>query len=410
MEILFQLLVLLLVARAFGVVAARLGQSASVGELLAGVMLALAVTLWGENIAILATMANSEVLGHTADLGIFFLMLLAGVELKPKEVADASGGAFLVALGGMVVPLGTGFLVGWLFLPDEPLRNAQALVIGVAMAITAVPATVKVFSEFGLLHTRLGETVVSAALFDDVFGLILLALVTAIIQTDTIPDPLVLVWLLVKVVGFFAITIVLGVHVYPKVSLRLQAARAAALEVSALVIVALAYGVLAEVLGMHWIMGAFMAGLFFEPSRVGQVAYDNIKLITTAISGGVLGPLFFAYIGLQVDLSALLAVPLFVILLTIVAFLGKLVGAGLPALWIGLQRSEALMVGVGMTSRGAVELVVLSIMLEAGMFAQPSDGEPLVAFLFSALVIMAVVNTLLSPILLRSLSKRRIPT
>jgi Kef-type K+ transport system membrane component KefB len=410
LEILLELLVLLLVARAFGEAAERLGQSASVGELLAGMMLALAATLWGNDIAVLAALAGSEALGHAASLGIFFLVLLAGVELEPREMADASGGAFLVALGGMAVPLGAGFLIGWLLLPESALKDAQALVIGVAMAITAIPATVKVFAEFDLLHTRLGETVVSAALFDDVFGLVLLALVTAIIQTNSIPDPLALVWLLVKVAGFFAITIALGVHVYPKVSRRLQAARAAALEFSALVVVALAYGVLAEALGMHWIMGAFMAGLFFEPSRVGKAAYDNMKFITTAISGGVLGPLFFAYIGLQVDLSALLAVPLFVILLSLVAFLGKFVGAGVPALWIGLQRPEALMVGVGMASRGAVELVVLGIVLEAGLFRQSSDGEPLVTHLFSALVIMAVVNTLLSPLLLRILSKRRGPS
>ena len=89
-----------------------------------------------------------------------------------------------------------------------------------------------------------------------------------------------------------------------------------------------------------------------------------MKIITTAISGGVLGPLFFAYIGLQVDLSAVLAVPLFVLLLTLAAFFGKLVGAGVPALWIGFQRPDALMVGVGMTSRGAIQLVVLGIVLE----------------------------------------------
>ena len=410
MEILLQLLVLLLVARAFGVAAERLGQSASVGELLAGMMLALAVGLWGDNIAFLAALAGSAALDHAASLGIFFLMLLAGVELEPKEVADASGGAFLVALGGLVLPLGAGFLIGWLLLPESPLKDAQALVIGVAMAITAVPATVKVFAELGLLHTRLGETVVSAAIFDDVLGLVLLALVTAIIRTDSIPDPLAVVWLLVKVVGFFAITIALGVHVYPKVSRRLQAMQAAALEFSALVMVALAYGVLAEVLGMHWIMGAFMAGLFFESSRVGQAAYDNMKIITTAISGGVLGPLFFAYIGLQVDLSAVLAVPLFVLLLTLAAFFGKLVGAGVPALWIGFQRPDALMVGIGMTSRGAIQLVVLGIVLEAGLFQQTGPGEPLVTYLFSALVIMAIVNTLLSPLLLRSLSKRHTPS
>ena len=158
------------------------------GELLAGVVLTLAglylapLTPW---LSGLAELRESAFIGHLGTLGIFFLVLMAGIEMKPKEIAETSKAAFLVALGGMLVPLAAGSALGWLILPEGPLKLPQALVIGVAMSITAIPATVKVLSEFDLLHSKLGETVVAAAVFDDVFGLFLLAVVTAVVQTGS---------------------------------------------------------------------------------------------------------------------------------------------------------------------------------------------------------------------------------
>jgi len=207
--------------------------------------------------------------------------------------------------------------------------------------------------------------------------------------------------ILAKVVAFFAVTVTLGTRVYPRVSRGLKALQVAAMELSALAAVALGYGLLAEALDMHWILGAFMAGLFFEKSRVGSKAYNEMKLICGAVTSGLLAPLFFASIGLRVDLTAIAAVPLFLILLIAIAFAGKLVGSGLPALWTGLNRREGLAVGIGMSARGAVELVVLSIAYESGLFFQGENSDPIVAYLFSSLVLMGVVTTLLTPILIR---------
>jgi Kef-type K+ transport system membrane component KefB len=144
-----------------------------------------------------------------------------------------------------------------------------------------------------------------------------------------------------------------------------------------------------------------MAGLYFAPSRVGPATHGEMKMILTALTSGVLGPLFFVSIGLRVDLGTVTAVPLFLSLLIAVAFLGKMAGAGLPALWVGLGRREALAVGVGMSARGAVELVVISIAYEAGLFAPPGVESPVVTHLFSSLILVAVVTTLLTPIVLR---------
>jgi Kef-type K+ transport system membrane component KefB len=409
MEIFFQILVVLVLARLFGEVAERLGQSTSVGELLAGIVLALAGLALASLTPWLADLPDSAVLAHLGNLGIFFLVLTAGIEMEPKEIAETSKGAFLVALGGMLVPLAAGCALGWLIVPDNPLRVPQVLVVGVAMSITAIPATVKVLSEFDLLHSKLGETVVAAAVFDDVFGLFLLAVVTAVVQTGNLPDLGTALWLLGKIALFFAITIALGVHIYPRVSRGLKQMQANALELSALVIAALAYGILAELLGMHWILGAFMAGLYFEGARVGAAVSRDIRVTVAAITGGVLGPFFFVSIGLSVELEAVAALPVIVGALIVLAFAGKTLGAGFAARLSGLPGPAALAVGVGMTSRGAVELVVLRVAQEAGVFAVADGDSAIVRYLFSALVIMALANTFLMPLALRAVLRRRGP-
>ena len=253
MDIFLELLILLLLTRLFSVGAERLGQPTAAGELTAGIMLAAAAGLWGSGIPFLVQLTTSETLEDVAQLGIFFLVLLAGIESKIEELEQHSRSAIFVALGGALVPLVSGFCLGWWFLPDSEVKSIQSFLIGVTLSITSIPATIKVLTEFGLLHSRLGQTIVGAAIVDDVLGMFLLAIMTSIIQTGHTPDPVSLLYLLGKIVLFFVITISLGVHVYPKVSRELKALQIATIEFSALMGIALAYGLLAEALDMHWI-------------------------------------------------------------------------------------------------------------------------------------------------------------
>lgn len=399
------LLCLLLVARFCGVAAERLGQTAPVGELLAGVLIGLGLLLLAPLNGFAASLETAAYLEQIGTLAIFFLVLQAGVELEPREVSAASRGAFAVALGGVLLPMALGVALGWWLLPETPLKTTQALVIGVAISVTAIPATARVFEELGMLHSRLGVMVLSAAVIDDVFGLLLMAGVTTFVAGGGAVDVAELGWLAAKAAGFFVVTGLLGAHVYPHVSERLQEERAVALELSALVAVALAYALLAEALGLHWIMGAFMAGLFFEPARIGVRAYRDMQLFLAAICNGVLGPMFFVSIGLAVDLRAVIEVPLLVLLVILAAFFGKLVGAGIPARLCGFDRRHACAAGVGMSARGAVELIILGVVAEAGVF-DPAAGDGIVAQLFSVLVIMAVVTTFVTPIILRGLLRQ----
>ncbi len=372
----------------------------------AGIALAAVAATAGGLIPALPAFIEGELLAAVADVGIFFLVLLAGIEMKPKEIAEHSVGSIIAAAGGFVLPLAAGTALAWVVLPPSDAKQAQVLLVGVAMAITAIPATVKVFSELGLLHTQVGEIVVAAAVVDDVIGLIVLAVLTAVIETGHIPEFGVLALLLVKVVAFFMITVGLGTHVYPRLRRGLKVLQIASLEFSTLIAVALSYALLAQALGIHWIMGAFMGGLFFEPARVGARAYNEMKLVVTGVTGGLLGPLFFATIGLHVDLQAITAVPVFVLLLIAIAFAGKVVGAGLPALMAGLKPREAMAVGVGMSARGVVELVILGVAHDAGLFVAAPDAAPEFVHLYSALVLMAVATTALAPLGLRWIAPR----
>ncbi len=312
MNVLLELLILILLARVFGETAERIGQPSAVGELGAGVMLAAVAALWEPSVPIITQLTSSKSLEEIAQLGILFLVLSAGIESKLEELRQNSLSAIFVALGGSLVPVVAGVTLGWLFLPETEMKSLQAFLIGITMSITSIPATIKVLTEFELLHSRIGQTIVGAAIIDDILGLFLLAILTSMIQTGQIPGPVDFLILLGKITLFFGITISLGIHVYPKVSQSIKALKLAAVEFSALMAVAFAYGLLAETLNMHWILGAFMAGLYFEPSRVGREAYEEMKLITTGITQGVLGPLFFIWIGLNVSFDAVIEIPLFI--------------------------------------------------------------------------------------------------
>jgi Kef-type K+ transport system membrane component KefB len=402
MESALFLLVLLVAARVCGEASERIGLPASVGEVLAGVMVAFALLRLEPLMPALSAAANGPHARLVADIGVFALMLLAGIEMKPGELMANSRAAAVVAAGGMVLPLAAGTGLAFLFLPESPLKPVQAAFVGVALSTTAVPATTRVLVDLGLLRSRLGETIVAAAVIDDVFGLVILAALIGILGGGP-PDAVALALLVAKVVGFFVVTGLLGVHVYPHVSRRMREMEAAGLELSALVAAALAYGVLAEALDLHWILGAFMAGLFFEESRVGPACHEEVRRIVLGITVGVFGPLFFATIGMSVDLAAVGAIPVFLALLVALALAGKVVGAGLPARAFGFSARESLAIGVGMSSRGVVGLVVASIALDAGIFQSGVPDDVVLPNLFSAVVLTSVVTTLLAPLLLRPL-------
>lgn len=398
MEILYILLVVLVVTRLGAEAAERLGQAALVGELIAGVVLGVVAGQFSDTLPVLSDLSDNDVFQAITDLGIFFLMLLAGIELQPRELAESSKGALAVALGGTIVPLAMGMGLGWYYLPESEFKVAQALFLGVALAVTAIPIAVKVLMDLGQLESKAGRMIVSAAVIDDVLSLLLLAILTSVIRTGSVPDLASMFWLATQIAAFFAITIAIGRYGFPKASQWLKRAHAEEFEFSGLLIAALAFAMLAEALELHFIMGAFVAGLFFSRGTPDPEAFEDVKIKVSGVTTGFLAPVFFASIGLHLSFAALVEIPLFLALLIVIAIVGKIIGAGLTALWLGMDARDSMTVGIGMSGRGAVELVVADVALRAGLFSVPESPPPVVASLFSAVVIMAIATTLLMPI------------
>lgn len=402
MTTLFGLFLFLLLARAFGSAADHLRVPTSVGEMSAGVLIAYLALTAGDMLPFLPAIVHDDLLAGAADVAVFFLVLLVGVEMEPGEIAKSSGRGLGIALGGMLVPLVGGAALAWTILPASDMHDMQALVTGVVLSITALPVVAKVLTDFAMLRTRAGEMIITAALFDDILGLVLIAILLAVLETGAMPALMDFTLLLAKVAGFFGITILLGAHVYPHLTKRLRLLDATAIEFSALVTAALGYGWLAELLGLHWVMGAFMAGLYFEKSRVGARSYMSITAVINTMVQGVLGPLFFLSMGLYIDLAVIADMPITFTLLLAFAILSKLVGAGLPALLMGMGRREAMIIGTGMGARGVVGLVVVGIAYDAGLFTG-NGANPAGTALLSALVLVSVLTTALTPLFLQGL-------
>jgi Kef-type K+ transport system membrane component KefB len=407
LEIFYVLLILLVITRAFGEVSVRLGQPALVGELLAGIALGATIRFSPSSFPVMHGIPENEVFTAITDLGIFFLMLMAGLEMRPREVAEKSKGAILIALGGLIVPLLIGFSLGWYFLPQSNVRLAQALFIGTALAITAVPVAAKVLIDMDKLRSTAGKMIVSAAIIDDILGLLLLAVLTAVIRTGEMPDPAGLIWLAGQIILFMVTVTTIGLFILPYLERVFHHSMSEEFEFSMLLVVAFGFALLAETLQMHFILGAFAAGLFFTKRTMDSDVFEGTQSRISGITTGFLAPVFFASIGLHLDVAAFTSIPLFLLVLIVAAVLCKLIGAGLPAYWIGLSGKDSLIVGVGMSGRGAVELIIADIALRAGLFSHPEPTPAIVANLFSAIVIMAVVTTLMTPIGLRLIVTRK---
>ncbi len=397
MSIIYILLILLIVTRVFGEISERFGQPALLGELLSGICLGLVVHHYDQTFPVLAGLSENEVFTAITDLGIFFLMLLGGIELSPVKLLKASKGAFWVATGGMIFPFLLGLGLAYLVLPDSHILDAQALFLGTVMAVTAVPVSIKALMDLGKLETKVGQTIVSAAVIDDILSLVLLAILTSFLQSGSIPDVAAMSLLLGKIILFFIMAIALGHYLFPAIGRFIGKSQAEEFEFSILLIAAMSYALLAEALGMHFIIGAFLAGLFFRRRTITENVYNDILSKTKGITNGFLAPVFFASIGMHLDLQALLKIPVFVLALIAIATIGKVFGAGLCARSIGMSKYESLSVGIGMNARGAVELIIADIALRAGVFSLAEPIPLVVEYMFSAVVIMAIFTTLMTP-------------
>ncbi|MCH7531046.1 MAG: cation:proton antiporter [Gemmatimonadetes bacterium] len=375
----FDLLILLAGIWLVAVTLRPLGLPTIMGELIVGVLVGPAV---------FGLIEPSEAIALLADIGIFFLMFHAGVETQPREFFDALKRSLGVALVGAIVPFAVSFGVATAF----GLDPVAAVFVGLTMTATAVVVTLKTLKDLGLADTRLARVIVASCVIDDLLTLVVFGLVVGVLSGGSF-EPMNVVVTLAKVVAFFGLAVLLGRFAYPRFTLPFRSKGGKGFTF--VLLVAIAAGLFAEAIGLHMILGAYLAGLFFEE----KVAHPNLVRVVADRSYGIaysfLGPIFFMSLGFSITFDISPSGVAFVVLLTTAVIVGQIVSAGGMALRIGLSAREALTVGVGMCGRAELAFILAALALAQGAI----DSS-----IFSVLIFTAFVLNLFTPLALKGCS------
>ncbi len=375
-EIALDLLILLGGVWLVAVTLRPLGLPTIMGELIVGVLLGPAVFGW---------IQPGELIQLLAEIGIFFLMFHAGVETQPLEFFQALKRSMGVAVVGAIVPFTVSFSVALLF----GLSMVGATFVALTMTATAVVITLKSLKDLGLANTRVARVIVASCVIDDLLTLIFFGLVIGVLSGGEF-EPMILLITLGKVLGFVAVAVVLGKYVYPRLSLPFRSEGGKGFTF--VLVMALALGLFAEAIGLHIILGAYLAGLFFEE----KVAHPNLVRIVKDRAYGIaysfLGPIFFISLGFSITFDISLSTIGFILVLTAVVIVGQILSAGGMALRMGMPKLEALTVGVGMCGRAEIAFILASLALAQGAIDKP---------VFSALIFTAFVLNLFTPLALK---------
>ncbi len=353
-----------------------LGLPTVMGELIVGVLVGPAV---------FGLITPNEAIQLLAEIGIFFLMFHAGLETQPLEFFDALKRSLGVDFVGAIVPFTVSFGVATLF----GLDVVGATFVGLTMTATAVVITLKSLKELGLANTRLARVVIASCVIDVLLTLVFFGLLIGVLTGGSF-EPIIIVITLGKVVAFFAVSLLLGRFVYPRLTLPFRSEGGKGFTF--VLLIAIGSGLFAEAIGLHMILGAYLAGLFFEE----RVAHPNLVKIVIDRSYGIaysfLGPIFFISLGFSITFDISASEVGFIALLTTVVIVGQILSAGGMALRMGLPRREALTVGVGMCGRAEMAFILASLALAQGAIDQS---------VFTMLIFTAFLLNLFTPLALK---------
>lgn len=324
-----------------------------------------------------------------AILGSIFLLFLIGLDSDFRAIYRPRN--ITVAFGGVILPLIVGFVVAFLLVPSNSVgpngtHFTMALFVGAALTATSVAIAAAVLLEFGILKEQVGQTILGAAVVDDVLSLMVLSVVVGTAQGRAGPVDLVI--LVAEAVGFLVIGLALGIFLFRRIVVRIQAAgkRLGVLHGGFIIAMAITFlfALVAESIGLSAIVGAFLAGTLFANTKLQGEFSEGARYL-----GAIFTPIFFVSLGLQVDLVAVAAnlglIP-FAIVLTAVAIATKVVGCGIPARLAKMTANEAVAVGWGMTPRGEVGLIVAVAALTARVIDEA---------LYSIIVLVMIVVTII---------------
>ncbi len=384
LQFILALSILIAAARLGGALSKRLGQPAVLGELLAGVLLGPSLFNFF-HLAWFTDAHLSESLKHLAELGVIFLMFLAGLEIDLAEMVKIGHAAILAGMGGVIATILLGFVAGLLF----QLPWLTALFLGIALTATSVGISAQTLMELGVLRRRESLTLLGAAVIDDLLVLLVVSVFLALSGGAGGGFASVLA-VFARLGAFLALGVVAGFLVIPRATAWVEHLPISQGLASFVIVAVLLYAWAAEVIGgVAAITGAFLVGLAFARTSLRR----EIEHSFSALTYGFFVPLFFVSIGLQANIRAVTGNSLlFGLVLVMVVVVSKILGGGLGAWRGGLTRRESLRLGLGMIVRGEVVLIVASVGLNQNLI-----GEAL----FAEIVLVVLATTLLTPLLLR---------
>lgn len=377
-NIAFQMSILLFVALAGYILASRINQSAVIGEIILGIII---------GPSILGLITYTDFVKGLAELGAIIILFVVGLEFKVQDIFKLKYG--IIALIGVIIPFIGGFFVAKIF----DFGFISALFVGTALTATSIAITANVMREMGKLQTDAAKAIIGAAVIDDVLSLLVLSFSKQMIVGTVSFGAIGLIVL--KSVLFIGLGLIIGNYFLSKWIWKFDKTTLSKKYPELIFIIAMMlaflYALTAELIGLSAIIGAFLAGISLEgiTLRQGKNYREGAEYL-----GIIFGAIFFVSLGILVDLKVITwSILLFLLILTIVAVLTKVIGCYIPARLQGMSNQDATVVGFGMSPRGEVAMIIALMGLNLGYFRQD---------IYVSLVMMALITTIITPIIIRN--------
>jgi Kef-type K+ transport system membrane component KefB len=385
MHIVISLAILLFSAKLFAELFHRIKMPVVLGELLAGIIvgpfaLGGLPIFNGEPLVVL-----DETVKHIGEIAAIVILFIAGLEITPREFLKGGAASFTVGSLGVIVPFFVGFYVFLTF----GLEAIESMLVATALTATSIAITIQVLTELGKMQTKEARLILGAAIVDDILAIAALSVVTTMVQTgDTSPAIMDVTFLILKILGLFAVLLIASVILVPRI---LHIERLWRSEGSMEGVTTAAFfgaAGLAAFVGLSPIVGSFSVGMAVASTRVIKQVEEYVSKL-----GIIFAPLFFAIIGAHVDLRGVNIEVLYLSgIIIAIAVVTKLVGCGLPAFIFLKNKGKAMKVGIGMISRGEVGLIVAGVGVSSG--ALSTD-------IYTTVIIMVALTTIITPIWLK---------
>ncbi len=375
------LCIIIIAAKIFGIIARKLKAPQVVGEIIAGLIIGPSV---------LHLVDQTDFIAQLAEIGVVLLMFSAGLGTNLKDLARTGFKAFLIACAGVFVPLVGGTLLYFAFYGASPWGSPdfyKAVFIGVILTATSVSITVQTLKELGKLSTEVGTTIMSAAIIDDVIGIIVLTFVIGMNGGEAKP-----ITVIIKTVLFFLFAFVLGYIIYKifRFSDKLWPHTRRIPIMGLALCLGMAY-VAEKYFGIADITGAYVAGIILCSIHDSNYIAEKMDISSYML----FGPVFFASIGLKTSIDGITGeMLLFAICFVIIGLICKVIGCSLMSKACKFNFGDSLKIGVGMMTRGEVALIVAQKGLSCGIISNEY---------FTPVIVLIMVSSIITPIILKAL-------